>query len=94
MNGDFQFKPTLDQVGRYTLTFSVTDGNLEDSETVTLEVPATNPLDDTVLEGRILNANDADVDGDTLNVNNFTQARNSMAIINPDKPGHFVCTGQ
>ena len=57
--GLFTFTPDESQTGSFQLTFTVTDGELTDSETITINTPQPNPSDDTILAGRILDANDA-----------------------------------
>lgn len=59
--GKFTFSPSVKQVGVYSLTFSVTDGTVRDSETVTLEVPP--PALMTTLTGRVLTEGDAPLQG-------------------------------
>jgi PKD repeat protein len=75
--GSFVFNPTYDQAGVYNVTFIVSDGNLADSELVSITVNDVNrapELDSIgskmVEEGQILefriNATDPDGDGITL----------------------------
>jgi len=56
--GVFTFKPEEDQVGALELTFGVSDGEFEDSETVTITVEGPAPGNPTSLSGRILDTND------------------------------------
>ena len=47
--GQFRWKPDFDQAGEYKLTFTVTDGELSDSQTFTLTVKNTNRPPEFVL---------------------------------------------
>ena len=55
--GVFSFRPDSGQVGTVNLTFVASDGELTDSETVPITVPASQPGTTTSLTGRILDAN-------------------------------------
>ena len=55
--GVFTFRPSAEQVGDHTLTFSASDGLETDSEAVTITVPAPLPGAVTGLQGRVLDAN-------------------------------------
>jgi len=59
--GKFSFSPSAKQVGTYALKFSVTDGTVSDSETVTLDVPP--PAQMTTLAGRVLTLGNAPLQG-------------------------------
>ncbi|MDD9933777.1 MAG: putative Ig domain-containing protein, partial [Myxococcales bacterium] len=58
--GLFTYRPLSTDVGSYTLTFSVDDGNRVDSETITLDVQAPAPGTPTSLSGVVLDSVDAD----------------------------------
>lgn len=53
--GEFSFRPDGDQVGSFDLTFIASDGELTDSETITIAVPPAGTT--TSLTGQILDAN-------------------------------------
>jgi RHS repeat-associated protein len=55
--GAFSFRPTTDEVGSIDLTFIASDGELTDSETITITVPT--PGATTTFSGRLLDATSA-----------------------------------
>ena len=76
-NQEFSWTPTSDQTGSHTVTFTVSDGTLEDSETITITVSAVStnqaPVlasigDRSVAEGGSLSftISATDVDGDAI----------------------------
>jgi YD repeat-containing protein len=56
--GVFRFSPIANQVGSFTLTFSVTDGLFVDTEVVQITVSTPDPNADATFSGRLLDAND------------------------------------
>lgn len=78
-NGAFSWTPSYTQAGNYSITFSVSDGSLSDSETITITVtdvvinpngaPVLNPIGNkTIAEGSLLKfaISGTDPDGDAL----------------------------
>ncbi|MEZ4864465.1 MAG: RHS repeat-associated core domain-containing protein [Caldilineaceae bacterium] len=57
--GEFSFKPDLSQVGEWTLTFGVSNGQQHAAETIKINVPQPPANGPTTLSGRILDANEA-----------------------------------
>ena len=57
--GEFSFRPDVTQVGEYTLTFTVTDGDQSGDGQVKITVPENDPTNTTGFRGRILDANAA-----------------------------------
>jgi RHS repeat-associated protein len=55
--GRFTFRPDDSQIGDYSLTFAVTDGQATAAETVNITVPPPDPNGVTAVRGRILDAN-------------------------------------
>jgi hypothetical protein len=75
-NQTFSWTPTSEQVGEHPVTFTVSDGEKEDSETIVISVqlnnhpPVLSPIgDQSIQEGRSLwiTVHATDADGDTLN---------------------------
>ena len=56
--GLFTFTPDATQVGGFDLTFSVSDGKLDDVETITITVNGAPPGGVTAVSGRLLDTND------------------------------------
>ncbi|WP_282153987.1 Ig-like domain-containing protein [Ruegeria atlantica] len=91
-NGQIRYNPNADFHGTETLTYSVEDGNGgTDAGTISVTVTpendnpvASNNTASVAEDGTILIdalANDLDVDGDTLTINNVTGALNGIANI-------------
>ena len=59
MTGAFSFTPDAGQVGDIVLTFGVTDGLLNDTETITITVVGAPMGGTTEVSGRLLDATDA-----------------------------------
>ena len=60
--GEFSFKPSSAQTGQsYDLTFSAVQGSTTDEQKITITVPQPLSSADTVLQGRILDANEAEL---------------------------------
>jgi RHS repeat-associated protein len=57
----FSFSPSSDQVGDFPLTFTVSDGNLQDRESITLSVPPASST--TTLSGVVLTTGSAPLAG-------------------------------
>jgi len=64
--GEFSFSPSANQVGSYPLTFTVSDGAVNDSESIMLDVPP--PALMTTLTGRVLTQGDVPLQGVRLAV--------------------------
>ena len=100
-DGTLNYQPNADFNGIDTFTYTISDGNGGfDTATVTITVNAvndgpvadddsasTNEDTDTVID---VLTNDADVDGDGLSIDSFTQAANGTVIDNGD--GTFTYT--
>jgi hypothetical protein len=97
----FVWTPDYDDAGTYELTFTASDGTLQDSETITIIVynvnrppvavadSAVTDEDSTVTTGNVL-TNDTDADGHILSVASATQATHGTAVYNND--GTFTYT--
>ena len=59
--GLFTFTPAADQVGTFALTFLASDGQDTSSESLTITVPGAPPGGVTAFSGRILDANDFEI---------------------------------
>ncbi len=56
VSGLFMFSPGLDEVGDHEITLQVDDGELSDSETITVTVEAPPPGSPTAVQGQIMDA--------------------------------------
>ena len=91
-NGLFTFHPDQDQVGTLDVEFFVTDGELSDSEAITITVNGPSPGAPTNLSGRVLDAN-AYSDGSTVPIVGATvRILGSAATATSDSNGYFTLT--
>ncbi|MCB0013095.1 MAG: VCBS repeat-containing protein, partial [Anaerolineales bacterium] len=91
--GTFSFTPAFAQVGNHPLTFSVTDGTISAQESITITVPQPEPTDTTGLQGRILDANDAESGIITPLVGATVTNIESGLSATTDGAGFFTLTG-
>ncbi len=92
-SGAFKFSPAVNQTGDFQLTFTVSDGALTDSETITITVIGAAPDGVTSLKGRLLDANDAAADITTPIVGaTITNAETGLAATT-DGNGNFTLAG-
>lgn len=68
--GVFQFTPGIDQVGDSNITFKVSDGQLTDSETITITVNEPDPQAPTSISGRLLDTNAYTENGQEVGIQN------------------------
>ncbi|QSZ42755.1 tandem-95 repeat protein [Sulfurimonas aquatica] len=93
-NGDITFTPNANFNGVATFNYSVSDGNLTDTATVSVTVTTTNDaplatadtattLEDTpvVITSATLLANDTDADGDTLTITALSSPVNATVVL-------------
>jgi RHS repeat-associated protein len=91
-SGLFTFHPDQDQVGTVDVEFFVTDGELSDSEAITITVNGASPGAPTNLTGRVLDAN-AYGDGSTVPIVGATvRILGSAATATSDSSGYFTLT--
>ncbi len=92
-SGVFTFSPAVDQAGNFQLTFSVSDGALTDSETITITVEAPSAEGDTALKGQMLDANDADIGITTPIVGATITNEETDLSTTTDNNGNFLLGG-
>ena len=90
VTGAFTFTPDLTQVGVIDLTFTVSDGLLMDSESITITV--TGPTGTTALTGRLLDANDFDAGGTETPIEGATVTVSGISVMT-DSNGDFTLSG-
>lgn len=93
MAGSFSFKPSVDQVGDFSITFSVSDGELTDSKTIIITVNGASGNGVTALQGQILDANDADQNINTPIAGAIVRHIESGISTTTDNNGNFVLSG-
>lgn len=79
-SGLFTFAPDLSQVGIHEITFIATNGRFQDSETITIDVPAAGVT--TKLSGQVLTLNDVPLPGVVLEMDGIEATS--------DDEGNFV----
>ena len=102
-NGDLVFTPNADSNGTDSFTYTISDGTLTDTATISMTVNAVNDApvatgeslstnEDTALTitKASLLTNDSDIDGDSLTVASFTQPTNGTVSL--DANGDLVFT--
>ena len=92
-SGVFTFAPEDSQSGTFDITFSVSDGELADSETVQITVETPDPLDPTSLSGRVLDTNDFALGVETPVVGVSVSILNSGVSALTDANGAFALSG-
>ncbi len=99
-DGTFTYDPAENFNGTDTFVYTLTDGDLTDTATVTINVTAVNDAPDaaddsattpvdTAVDISVL-LNDTDVENDTLSVESFTQPENGTVV--ETSPGVFTYT--
>lgn len=92
-SGSFQFQPTPDNIGDFSLTFSASDEQFTDSETVTFTVEGPAPGQLTSLMGRLLDTDDfVDLGVETPVVGATVSLLGTGASTNSASDGTFVIT--
>ena len=92
VTGEFEYTPSIDQVGSFDITFSAGDGRFTAEETVTITVPAPDPAAPTTFSGRVLDANSM-ADGLTVPVIGATVSFLGTAVSAvTDAAGNFILT--
>ncbi|MEM7127006.1 MAG: RHS repeat-associated core domain-containing protein [Chloroflexota bacterium] len=87
--GIFTFRPSVDQIGDYSLTFSAIAGEQIATESMTVTVPEPDPNAPTSLRGRILDANDAEQGVETPLVGATVRLIDGDQSITTDADGYF-----
>ena len=92
VTGEFEYTPSINQIGSFDITFSAGDGRFTASETVTITVPAPDPAAPTSFSGRVLDANSM-ADGFTVPVVGATMSFLGIAVSAvTDAAGNFILT--
>ncbi len=99
-DGTFSYTPSGNFFGVDSFTYTITDGEIQDTATVNVTINAANDAPDTVEDNITVEedafitfdvlANDSDVDGDTITVESFTLPTEGTLVQNPD--GTFTYT--
>jgi len=89
-NGTFIFTPITGQEGDIVLTFTVSDGELSASETITITVTGAIPGGNTTLVGRVVDAYDASIGVDTPIVGATVSLLNTAFSTTSDTSGNFT----
>ncbi|MDA2919342.1 PKD domain-containing protein [Desulfobacterota bacterium AH_259_B03_O07] len=89
-NGTFVFTPITGQEGDIVLTFTVSDGELSASETITITVTGALPGGNTTLVGRVVDAYDASIGVDTPIVGATVSLLNTAFSTTTDTSGNFT----
>ena len=89
--GEFSFAPTIDQVGQFTVTFGVSDGEFSDEETIQITVE--NNGGGTAIAGQLLDTNEF-LNGSTTPIVGATVSiLNNPTTAVSDSQGFFTLTG-
>jgi len=91
--GKFVFTPAINQIGKYSLTFTASNATKSETSTLNINVPQPDPKDDTVLCGRILDANEAAKGVEKALVGATVIHLQSRRTVKTDANGFFKFTG-